>query len=50
MDQLSLAARGDGYSYLARGGSLPGGMTTAAVLAIIAVACLAAAFVIKRRR
>ncbi|GGW89069.1 hypothetical protein GCM10010383_17960 [Streptomyces lomondensis] len=45
-----LLVRHESYWYLARGGSLPGGMTTAAVLAVIALACLAAAYLIKRQR
>ncbi|MGX1560134.1 hypothetical protein [Streptomyces sp. NPDC055506] len=50
MHQLSIAGPHEGSWYLARGGSLPGGMTTALVLAVIAVVCLTAAYLMKRKR
>jgi hypothetical protein len=50
MHQLSIAAQQESYWYLARGGSLPDGMTTAALFTVIAVVCLTAAVLIKRKR
>ncbi|CAM5613737.1 hypothetical protein SGLAM104S_02793 [Streptomyces glaucescens] len=49
MNQLSLVSDENSW-HLARGGSLPGGMGTALVLAVIAIVCLTAAYLMKRKR
>ncbi|GAA3987573.1 hypothetical protein GCM10022232_21060 [Streptomyces plumbiresistens] len=39
-----------GHWLLARGGSLPGGTTTAIVFVFVAIGCLTAAYLIKRKQ
>lgn len=44
------AGRDTGHWLLARGGSLPGGTTTAIVFVLVAIVCLTAAYIIKRKQ